>query len=165
MKITIATPDQLSIVKDLAYTIWPTAYGEILSKKQLNFMLDKFYHLDWLKNQMFNHNQVFLLIEENKGYLGFCAYELNCGNSNNTKLHKLYVLPQTQGKGIGKALLSEVEKIALENHNDGVFLNVNRYNKAQEFYKHQGYIISETIDIEIGNGYLMEDFVMKKSLN
>ena len=164
MKISVATKSQLEIIEDLAYKIWPSTYGEILSKVQLDFMLDKFYNLDYLENQLVNENQVFLLIEENNKYLGFCAYELNCESSNKTKLHKIYVLPETQGKGIGKILLNEVEKIASVNNNSALFLNVNRYNNAQEFYKKQGYSVINTIDIEIGNGYLMEDFVMEKTL-
>ncbi|MFM9988678.1 GNAT family N-acetyltransferase [Flavobacterium sp.] len=164
MKISVATKSQLEIVRDLAYKIWPSTYGAILSEVQLDFMLDKFYNLNYLENQLINENQVFLLIEENNKYFGFCSYELNCESSNKTKLHKIYVLPETQGKGIGKILLNEVEKIASENNNSALFLNVNRYNNAQEFYKKQGYSVIKTIDIEIGNGYLMEDFVMEKTL-
>ncbi len=162
MKISIATKSQLAIIKDLAYKIWPSTYGSILSEIQLNFMLDKFYNVDYLANQLENQNQVFLLIKDENNYLGFCSYELNCENLNKTKLHKIYVLPETQGKGIGNLLLNEVEKIAVKNNSLSLFLNVNRYNKAQEFYTKQGFIVINTIDIEIGNGYLMEDFVMEK---
>jgi len=165
MIITVATKEQLPIVRDLAYKIWPSAYGEILSKVQLDYMLDKFYNIESLEEQMLVKNQVFLLIQENENYLGFCAYELNVENSNKTKLHKLYVLPETQGKGIGKILLDAVEKSALENKNQAVFLNVNRFNKAQEFYKKQNFIITKQEDIKIGNGYLMEDYVMEKNLS
>jgi diamine N-acetyltransferase len=165
MNVTVASRNQLPIIKDLAYQIWPSAYGEILSVAQLNFMLDKFYNINALEDQMLVANQVFLLIEENQRFLGFCAYELNYENTQNTKLHKLYVLPETQGKGVGKLLLKEVEKIAQQNNNKKILLNVNRYNKALEFYKHQGYKNIETINIEIGNGYLMEDYIMQKSLN
>ena len=164
MKILVVVSSQLEIIKDLAYKIWPSTYGEILSKVQLDFMLDKFYKLDYLTNQLENQNQVFLLIEDNSEYLAFCSYEINYQNTNKTKLHKIYVLPETQGKGIGKMVLNHVEKIALENKNPILLLNVNRSNNAQEFYKKQGYKVVKTIDIEIGNGYLMEDFVMEKAL-
>lgn len=164
MKISVATKSQLDIIRDLAYKIWPGTYGSILSEIQLDFMLDKFYHLDYLANQLENQNQVFLLIEDNSEYLGFCSYELNHQNTNKTKLHKIYVLPETQGKGIGKMLLNHVEKIALESQNPILLLNVNRSNNAQKFYKKQGYLVVKTIDIEIGNGYLMQDFVMEKKL-
>ena len=166
IEIITATVAQLPNIKDLALKIWPSTYGEILSKKQLDFMLDKFYDLKYLENLMLVQNQVFLLISQNDTFLGFCAYELNATNSakdiSKTKLHKLYVLPETQGKGLGKLLLKEVEKAAVLNNNTAVILNVNRYNKAVQFYNKQDYKIIETVDIEIGNGYLMEDYIMEK---
>ncbi len=164
MKIITATRNQLSIVRDLAIKIWPSAYLGIISKQQLDYMIDKFYSIESLEIQMLEKNQVFLLIHDNTEYVGFCAYELNAINSEKTKLHKIYVLPQTQGKGIGKLFLEEVEKTAKKNKNKYLFLNVNRFNKAQEFYKLQGYKIIKTEDIDIGNGYLMEDFVMEKTI-
>lgn len=164
MIITVATKEQLPIVRDLAYKIWPSTYGEILSKVQLDFMLDSFYSIDNLEELMFQKNQVFMLIQEEGNYLGFCAYELNIENSNKTKLHKIYVLPETQGKGVGKRLLEEVESIAKKAENSHLILNVNRFNKALEFYKHKGFTIVEEVNIEIGNGYLMEDYVMEKKL-
>lgn len=164
MKIAVATQQELTVIRELAYQIWPTAYYEILSRPQLDYMLDKFYSVASLENQLLEKKHVFLVIKEEDDYLGFCSYELSCDHTTNTKLHKIYVLPQTQGKGLGKLLLHAVENIAKENRNTAIFLNVNRYNKAQEFYKNQGFSIIRTEDIDIGNGYLMEDYVMEKKL-
>jgi diamine N-acetyltransferase len=163
MQILHANKDQLHIVRDLAYKIWPDTYGDILSEAQLDYMLENFYALPALEEQMSNKH-VFLLAEENGFFYGFAAYEIDCNNSGKTKLHKIYVLPETQGKGVGKLLFNEVESAAKEYGNTHLFLNVNRYNIAQEFYKRIGFEIVHKEDIEIGQGYLMEDFVMEKSL-
>ncbi|MGH2666825.1 GNAT family N-acetyltransferase [Flavobacterium sp.] len=165
MTITVATKEQLGIVQRLAYEIWPDTYGKILSKIQLDFMLDKFYNIASLEEQMLEKNQVFMLIEDDGKYLGFCAYELNINNSTKTKLHKIYVLPETQGKGVGKLLLEEVENAGRKAGNTHLFLNVNRFNNALEFYKYKGFAIVDEVNIEIGNGYLMEDYVMEKNLS
>lgn len=163
MKIFQAKPEDLLVIQELAYKIWPSTYGEILSEEQLKFMLNKFYEIDFLKIQMTN-GQHFLLIKEENVVYGFASYELNYENSNLTKIHKIYVLPETQGKGIGKKLIDFIEKITIDNNNSAVILNVNRFNKALGFYEKIGFKIVETVDIEIGNGYLMEDFIMKKSV-
>lgn len=163
MKIIQASKSQLSIVRDLAYKIWPTAYREILSQDQLNYMLDKFYSLESLIEQMEQRKHVFLLAEEDDKYIGFASYELNIEN-HKTKIHKIYVLPETQGKGYGVQLINEIEKRAKYLQNDILFLNVNRFNKAQQFYKKIGFEIAYEEDIEIGKGYLMEDFVMEKKI-
>jgi GNAT superfamily N-acetyltransferase len=171
MKITQATKIQLPIIAELAYKIWPSAYGEILSKEQLTYMLEKFYNLEALTEQLDIRNHIFLLIEEDNKFVGFASYELNILDKNldqaqikKTKIHKIYVLPETQGKGFGIQLLNEIENKSKEAQNNILFLNVNRFNKSQNFYKKLGFEIAYNEDIEIGNGYLMEDFVMEKSI-
>jgi len=163
MTISVATKSQLPIIQGLTYQIWPIAYGEILSKEQLEYMLHKFYETSYLESQIDN-GQVFLLAEENGTPYGFASYELNCDATNKTKIHKLYVLPETQGKGLGKQLVEFIKNIAKQHQNEAVFLNVNRFNKALSFYEKLGFKNIETIDIEIGNGYLMEDYIMELAL-
>lgn len=163
MHIFQADPSQLHLVKELAYAIWPSAYGSILSQEQLSYMLDSFYNLDSLTEQQ-EQGQVFLLAEEDGIYYGFAAYETNCQEQGKTKLHKIYVLPNTQGKGVGKQLLSQVVDRALANQNHTLFLNVNKYNTAKEFYEYLGFQVIADEVIDIGQGYIMDDYVMAKSI-
>ena len=151
---------QLAIVKDLAFAIWPSTYGEILSSEQLNYMLENFYSINNLSNQMDN-GQIFELLLEDTNVVGFVAYEFNCSDTDLLKIHKIYLLPETQGKGFGKFMIDEVIKIAKNNHQKGVFLNVNKYNKAQFFYNKLGFIITKEEVIDIGNDYVMDDYQME----
>jgi ribosomal protein S18 acetylase RimI-like enzyme len=151
---------QLPIIKDLAYTIWPSTYGEILSKEQLNYMLDNFYSIENLSNQM-NAGQIFELLLEDNNVVGFVAYEFNCNDTGMLKIHKIYLLPETQGKGFGKFMIDEVIKIAKNNNQKGVFLNVNKYNKAKFFYEKLGFKITKEEVIDIGNNYIMDDYQME----
>jgi ribosomal protein S18 acetylase RimI-like enzyme len=164
MKMSICNREQLLIVRDLAYTIWPSTYGDILSNAQLEYMLDSFYSIANLEKQMDN-GQVFELLFEDTNAIGFVAYELNCNfdnlNQPLTKIHKIYLLPETQGKGFGKFMIDEIVKIAKSNNQKGVFLNVNKYNKAKFFYEKLGFVISKEEVIDIGNGYVMDDYVME----
>lgn len=160
MNIIVATKEQLSIVKNLAYKIWPNAYETILSKAQLDYMLEMIYSIDSLEKQ-FNNGHIFLLIEDVQNFIGFASYEINCNNSNKTKLQKLYVLPEIQGKGIGKQVIDYIkEKVVLSN-NLALFLNVNKFNKAKDFYQKYGFQIIKEEIIDIGNNYIMDDYVME----
>lgn len=163
MTFSVATNSQLEIIQDLAKAIWPDAYGAILSQEQLEYMMEMMYSLDSLENQLKNNN-VFLLVKEENDFIGFASYELNFQNSNKTKIHKLYVMPTIQGKGVGKKLILYIQDVAKKNSNSALILNVNKYNKAKDFYLHNQFEIADSLVVDIGNGYVMDDFVMEKMI-
>ena len=43
-------------------------------------------------------------------------------------------------------------------------LQVNINNKAKQFYERLGFVVADRINLDIGNGYFMNDFIMKKEL-
>lgn len=157
-----AIENDFDLIRAIAYQTWPATYGAILSKAQLDFMLNKFYALENLKLNT-QQNQLFFIISENEMPLGFLGIEHHFEEKPITKIHKIYILPKNQGKGIGKAAIDFVVQKAVENQNNKIILNVNRFNNAVQFYQKMDFKIVKEIDIEIGNGYLMEDFVMELS--
>jgi ribosomal protein S18 acetylase RimI-like enzyme len=154
----------IKIIQEITNITWPITYGEILSQEQLDYMLGLFYSDEALAKQIENKEQLFYLILDSESTIGFIGIEHNYKNEAITKIHKIYLLPETQGKGYGKIVFDSIEKLALENNSSALSLNVNRFNTALNFYKKIGFEIKETVDIEIGNGYLMEDYVMGKRL-
>lgn len=159
MTISVATQEQLPIVQELAYKIWPSTYGHILSKDQFDYMMELMYSIDSLEKQL--ATKPFLLIEDEGEFIGFVSYEINWENTAKTKIHKLYVLPTIQGKGIGKLLINHVRELAFKAQNSALLLTVNRFNKAKEFYLKQGFHVVEEKQFQIGNGYIMDDYVME----
>ncbi len=163
ISIKHADATDIGTIRNLALAIWPDTYKEILSPEQLTFMLDAFYSKNTLLQNISADNHQFILALLNDKPIGFAAFEVNY-KYNTTKIHKLYIHPEAQGKGIGRLLLEEIKKSSLETQNSLLILNVNRFNKALSFYKKIGFSIIEEVNIEIGNGYLMEDYVMQKHL-
>lgn len=162
--ISDAGVNDVKIIQEITNIIWPITYGSILSKTQLDYMLGLFYSDEALIKQIEDKEQLFYLILDSESTIGFIGIEHNYKNETVTKIHKVYLLPETQGKGYGKIVFDLIEKLALENNSTALLLNVNRFNTALNFYKKIGFDVKEEVDIEIGNGYLMEDFVMGKSL-
>ena len=160
MKLTALKIEQLPIVIDLTKKIWPVAYGEILSKAQLDYMIDKFYNETALR-ELIQKGHVFYLAQDDNGKdVGFVSYEIN-SEPNKTKIHKIYVLPETQGTGLGRQFFELVKEKAIENHQNAIFLNVNKYNNAIHFYTKLGFVKVKDEIIDIGNGYVMDDYVME----
>lgn len=145
----------------IAEIVWPVTYGAILANDQLHFMFEMMYSVASLQQHATSKNHHFIIAYENGVPCGFASFEHNCESSNKTKVHKIYILPTLQGKGIGKKMIEYVSVEALRKRENAIFLNVNRYNSAKLFYQKIGFIVTKEIDIEIGNGYLMEDYVME----
>lgn len=164
MTISIATKEQLIEIHKLSHKIWPIAYKEVITKEQIEYMLNMMYSIESLENQL-EKGHVFLLAKENNEFVGYASYELNIDNSEKAKLHKLYVLPETQGKGYGKLLVDNIVKEVVNAKNTALFLNVNKKNKAIDFYKKYGFEISKTMVLDIGNGFVMDDYIMEITCN
>jgi ribosomal protein S18 acetylase RimI-like enzyme len=164
MTLSIALPSQFNSIRDIAQRTWPDAYSEIITTAQLDYMLEMMYSIEALERNLAAGHQ-FVLAQEDGKYLGFTAYEHGYKGENRTHIHKIYVLPEAQGKSVGRRLMQFVQKSAAENGSGKVTLNVNRKNKAQFFYRKLGFDIAETVDIEIGEGYLMEDYVMQLTID
>lgn len=161
MIIRAIGPSEVRIIQNLAHRIWPDTFSEILSKAQVEYMLNWMYSPEKLISQMEEGHHFFILID--KAPIGFVGIEQQV--DQRVKIHKLYLLPGEQGKGLGQMILDFVIDWAKERGAQSIYLNVNRYNKAVDFYQHIGMNILHSEDIDIGNGYLMEDYVMELPIN
>jgi diamine N-acetyltransferase len=162
--ITEAIPKDFKTIQEIAYKAWPVAYGEILSKNQIDYMLESMYDLETLTDNYLNKNHRFLLLNEFEKPIGFASFEHHYMSTNSTRLHKLYILPETKGKGFGKLLIDEICRMAIKNNSDFISLNVNRYNLSKDFYLKMGFVIVGQENLSIGNGYFMEDYKMVKNI-
>ena len=158
-----ATLEDTETIRSIAAETWWHAYLPILEKEQISFMLGDIYSLEKITAQLTNNTQTYLLLIEDGQPVAFAAYSPRDEDADIYKLHKLYCLPQTQGKGYGKILINEVigKTIAVGKHT--LDLNVNRHNKAKSFYEKMGFKVAYEEDIPIGD-YWMNDYVMRKEL-
>lgn len=158
------TDSQFAEIIAIAKEAWPIAYGKILGREQLDYMLEMFYSTESLQEQANAKQHHFIIARENTVPVGFASYELDCDGTNKTKIHKIYILSNQQGKGIGKVLLDHITDKSKAENNEALFLNVNKYNPALHFYQKMGFGISREEIIDIGRGYVMDDYVMEKPI-
>jgi len=94
--------------------------------------------------------------------IGFAAYGAENGEM---KLHKLYLHPDFQGRGLGSQLLRHVEVEAREGGFPALVLGVNKRNaRAIAAYERNGFVIRASVINEIGEGFVMDDYIMAKIL-
>lgn len=153
--------DDLHIIQELAMKVWPQTYGSILSEKQIDYMMNRMYSMESLCLNLKN-GILFYLFEYQNEIIGFTSIELNYKNANQLYIHKIYILHKFQGIGLGKLAMSKIQEIADNHRLKSILLNVNRQNPAKYFYQKLGFFIEKEEDIEIGNNYFMQDYVMRK---
>jgi len=161
--IRTATPTDTETIIQIAETTWWVAYTPILEEEQIRFMLNEIYTAEKISKQIATNTQTYLLLLEDEEPVGFAAFSPREEDAEIYKLHKLYCLPTTQGKGYGKVLIDAVSDKVLKAGKHILELNVNRYNKAKGFYEKMGFSEAYQEDIPIGP-YFMNDYVMRKEL-
>lgn len=157
------TDQYFTHVRAIAEEVWPIAYGSILSHQQLEYMMVMMYSVSALQEQA-EKGHHFILAVEDEIPVGFASYEFNYNQTSKTKIHKIYILSNQQGKGTGRILIDYITESAQKNNQEALILNVNKHNLAQHFYKKIGFEIALEEVIDIGNGYVMDDFVMEKPI-
>ncbi len=164
MNIRFAGKDDVQTISAMAKKIWPVAYGNILSKEQLDYMLELIYSPASLASQMQEKKHVFIFPEDDGKTVGFASYSAT-DLPGVFKLHKIYVLPDQQGKGLGKYMIEFVIENILPLGATALRLNMNRHNKAKFFYEKLGFAVIGQEDIDIGNNYFMNDYIMERKLS
>ncbi|WP_069660817.1 GNAT family N-acetyltransferase [Arcticibacter eurypsychrophilus] len=162
INIRTATIEDVPVIHQLAEDIWWPTYHSILSEEQLRFMLDHMYSLDALTQQI-NQGIIFILAEYLNNVVAFAGYSRSEIDPALLKVHKLYVQPAEHGKGIGRLLLQYIENESIKAGVLQLELNVNRQNKAFDFYKRLGFEIFKEEDIPYYK-YWMNDFILRKQL-
>jgi diamine N-acetyltransferase len=163
ISIRFAGPEDIPAIGFLAQQIWPDTYSGILSAEQLEYMMQLFYSPVSLMKQMHEEQHHFLIIESDEEPVGFASYSAT-EKSGIYKLHKIYVLPDQQGRGLGKLIIDFILDQIQPRGAASLQLNVNRFNKARIFYEKLGFRVLREEDIDIGNNYFMNDYVMEMSM-
>jgi len=160
LSIRFADLDDINTIGFLAQQIWPKTYGDILKADQLDYMLNLFYSPSSLRHQFLDDKHQFLIVERDDEPIGFASWSV-VEKPGTFKLHKLYVLPGSQGRGMGRTMLNFIYDDIRPKGARALRLNVNRYNKARQFYEKMGFSVIGEEDIHIGNNYYMNDYVME----
>ncbi len=161
-EIRKATTHDIPLIRELTFKIWPQTYSHLLNQGQIDYMLDMMYSPASLQKQIEEDGCTFIIVYDDKEAVAFASYHEE--KSQTWKLNKIYVLPSQQRKGTGRFIINFIVEEIKPKNAKALQLQVNRQNKAKDFYEKLGFTIIETADFDIGNGYFMNDYVMELSL-
>ncbi|GHT90403.1 acetyltransferase [Betaproteobacteria bacterium] len=154
------TAPELPAIAALAREIWQATYPGIITQEQIDFMLAQRYSSERLSQDLQSAdkwlNQAFAGCRR----IGFAFCERDKGEY---KLDKLYIHPDFQRQGVGGALIAHAAHHAKQQGYPAVILAVNKNNEqAIKAYHKHGFTVRESIKTDIGQGFIMDDFIMEK---
>lgn len=164
MEVKKVGTESIQLIQSIAQVTWPHTFKNILTEAQVSYMLDLFYSNTALHAQIKEQGHQFILASIDEIPTGFASYGVKSKDEDTIyKLYKIYIHFNHQRKGIGQILLNYILSDIKSAGAKSLELHVNRYNKALGFYQKLGFKIIDQQDFPIGNGYFMNDYIMKFS--
>ncbi|HBN85230.1 MAG TPA: GNAT family N-acetyltransferase [Clostridiales bacterium] len=159
--VTKEDADALSI---LAQKIWKEHYTPLIGREQTEYMLEKFQSAEVITDSIQSGM---------KYYMAFCddilsgyAAAKHVLEGNTVFLSKFYVESLHRGRGLSKKLLSKVQQFAQEFQSNSIWLTCNKHNSLSlNIYKKLGFEIIDQMETDIGEGYVMDDYMLEMKLN
>jgi ribosomal protein S18 acetylase RimI-like enzyme len=135
-EIRKATLEDISLINELAWIVFPHTYNKMLPPGQTEYMMEWMYSEESLHKQMTQDGHIYYLAFKGDEPAGYRSIQPE--GEHVYHLQKIYVIPHFQGLKIGKMLFNHAIISIKELHPEPcqMRLNVNRENtKAVEFYQ------------------------------
>ena len=160
--LPVTDPTSLQAIAGLAKKIWTEHYLPILGQQQIDYMLERFQSVHAMQCQITEEGYEYYLIRldgQNAGYIGVKPDE------KGLFLSKLYVDKAFRRRGIAARVLNVLTGRCLTESRPVIWLTVNKYNEGSiAAYRALGFSIVRDEVTDIGNGYVMDDYIMEKNV-
>ncbi len=152
----------ITTLANLASEIWHEYWVEILTPEQIDYMVENFQSENAISNQIENENYIYFFINvngDNAGYIGLSKKQ------DLLFLSKLYIKKEFRHKGLGTKAFEFIKNFAKENNYKNIILTVNKYNtNTINAYKKWNFHEIDSVVTDIGNGFVMDDYIMEYCL-
>lgn len=151
-------------VAALADQVWRRHYPGIITMAQIDYMLAQRYNPRLLREQLRAPGNWWDKLILDGELAGFSNYFL-AEDPGEMKLDKLYVHPAHQRKGFGGMLIGRAVEVARVQPCTRLILAVNKNNvKAIASYRKHGFRVVDAVVKDIGDGFVMDDYIMALDL-
>lgn len=156
--VPATTDDDIRIISSIGNTVWKEAYDGIVPRDQIEYMLDRFQSFEAMRRQI-SEGYTYLMLIADGEHVGYAGYVPKDGK---LFLSKIYILAGYRGRGYSTSVFQHLRDVARAQGLSSIYLTVNRDNeRAIGAYKHAGFEVVRSEDNPIGDGFVMNDYVME----
>ena len=160
--IPVRSEAQIASVEKLAHEIWYEYYVPLIGQSQVDYMVSKFQSAAAMREQIRAGYEYFTM-ERDAALLGYMAVQSQPAEQR-LFISKLYLHRDARGTGTGRLAMEFIERLARDRRLPLLWLTVNKGNPAVKTYQRLGFRIEAPVVMDIGNGFVMDDFRMEKAL-
>jgi diamine N-acetyltransferase len=165
--VPVIRPEQLAAVAALAHEIWYEYYVPLIGRPQVDYMVAKFQNAQAMQAQIDEGYEYFLVQQQDAGGkwidIGYAAVQEQPGRV--MFLSKFYLHHAARGSGTGRRCMEFIEGLAQRRGHSLLWLTVNKGNPAVQAYQRLGFRIAADLVMDIGGGFVMDDYRMEKALD
>jgi diamine N-acetyltransferase len=147
-------------VARMAYEVWNEHYVPLIGQAQVDYMIAKFQTTEAIHSQLASGYEYFHL-QKAAELVGYAAIRHDAADAR-LFISKLYVLSAWRNAGVGRRTLGLLEVMARERGATHLWLTVNKGNPSVKAYERLGFDIVDAVVVDIGDGYVMDDYEMEK---
>lgn len=159
--VPIQSDSEILRLSHLACEIWNEYFPAIIGQAQVDYMVEKFQSAYAIREQL-AHGYLYYFIRHAQRITGYTGLYPDIA-ANTLQLSKFYIHREYRGCGIGTETLALIQGLAQSQRLDKIRLTVNRHNTPSiQAYEHMGFSHCGTLARDIGNGFIMDDYIMEK---
>ena len=160
----VTTKEDIHTLSVTAGEIWREYWPDIIGLDQTEYMIDMFHNEDTLVRDIHENNYMYWMLYEDGRVVGYTGAHAET-DSNKLFISKIYLYACERGKGFASCVLRFYEDYCQSHGLTSLYLTVNKYNDlAIRTYNAKGFITIESVVSDIGQGYVMDDYIMEKKL-
>lgn len=157
-----STDNEIQSLAELAKEIWNSYFPSIISQEQIDYMVEKYQSPSALTKSIKQEGYTYFLGYEDKKLVAYCGVK---GEEKRLFLSKLYVHEASRGKGYSSLLLNKAIDFAKKKNLNSVYLTCNKKNiNSLQIYMYKHFSIIDDRITDIGNGFVMDDYVMELAI-
>jgi GNAT superfamily N-acetyltransferase len=156
--LRVITSEQIAATAKLANEIWREHYTPIIGAEQVDYMIAKYQSPNAIRTQIDQNDLVYYLLYVGRQPAGYFAIQVR---SDEVFLSKLYVSKTYRKQGLAAKAIAFIKSVAADNCLRRISLTINKNNRASlSAYERLGFKSEKAVVTDIGNGFVMDDYIL-----
>jgi RimJ/RimL family protein N-acetyltransferase len=163
--IPVRTKSEVAELARMADEIWHEYWPERIGLAQTDYMVELFQSEQSLYRDITENGYCYWLLQDEGRVVGYTGARPE-PDTGRLFISKIYLYASERGRGYASETLRFLECYSREHDLTVMYLTVNKGNElAIRAYEAKGFVTTDSVETDIGSGYIMDDYIMEKTVS